>query len=227
MTGLAEQGGLPAFLPGNGGQVTPADSDNYEVIAIDTPLISVGYFGTCTSATASAPVVRVNALPDWPRNICYSVTGGSGGMGGTFTASGKDQFGVSFSETVTIGSANGGGTAYGSVICANFSTATFSPAGLGGTAVGTVSVGLGSAVGTAGNYWGLLTKIGGTGDVKNIVWITTSTPTTLNGGTSIGSLVNATTHSFQGTSGAASTDHYRVILKPTYSNLGKPAMSAL
>lgn len=223
--------GLTKFLPGFGkgydGQVSQADIDQYDYISIDTPSVNFGWFGTSTSATASSPAVLVNQLPDWPRNIAYSVTGVAGGMGGTFTGFGTDQFGLYFSETVTIGSAAGGGTAYGTAIAAKFGGGTFSPSGLGGTAVGTFSFGLGTAAGTAGNYFGLLTKLGGTGDVKSIVWISTSTPTTLNKGTSFGSLVNTTSHSFQGTSGVAATDHYRVIMKPSFDNSSLGTMSGL
>lgn len=226
MSGLGEIGG--EYINAIGArQVAQRDIDQYDFIAIDTPSVNFGWFGTVSSATASAAVVLVNQMPDWPRNIVYSVTGVAGGMGGTFTAAGVDQFGVTFTESVTIGSANGGGTAYGTAICAKFVSATFSPIGLGGTAIGTSSIGLGTAAGASGNYWGLLSKIAGTADVKSIIWISTSTPTTLNKGTNIGSLVNVNSHSFQGTSGVAATDHYRVIFKPSFNNEGKGTMTAL
>lgn len=231
MSGLSEIGQLPGFAFG-GAQIAPRDVDQYVERFIFAPSVDFAWFGTCTSATANAPVVTKNNLPDWPRNLAYSVTGVAGGMGGTFTARFIDQFGGTVTETVTIGSANGGGTVYGTAICGKYGTATFSPIGLGGTAIGTVSIGLGTAPGATGNWFGLKTKIAGTSDVKNIVWITTNTVTTLAGGTAIGTLVNGAggtvpQHAFQGTSGVAITDRYHVTLKPTFDNAGQGTMSRI
>lgn len=226
MSGLNEIGALYGFAQA-GQQVAPRDIDQYVDRFIFAPSVDFSYLGTCTSATANAPVVTKNNLLDWPRNLAYSVTGVAGGMGGTFQARGRDQFGGTVTENVTIGSAAGGGTAYGTAIFASYGTGTFSPAGLGGTAVGTVSIGVGTASGTAGNYFGLKTKIGSTADVKNIVWITTNTPTTLAGGTAIGTLVSVTNHAFQGTSGVAATDRYLVTIKPTFDNGGKQNLAGL
>ena len=222
--------GLRKSLPelGFGGnQIQPSEIDRYEQYFIFAPSVDTAYIGTVTTA-GSAAVVLKNALPDYPRNLAYSVTGVAGGMGGTFNLFGQDQFGGTVAERVTIGSANGGGTVQGTAIFAKVASGNFSANGLGGTALGTAAIGFGTApgtAGTAGNYFGLPTKLGGTADVKSITWITTNTPTTLNGGTAIGTLVNTTTHSFCGTSGVAITDRYLVTFKPSFdaSSLGTQA----
>lgn len=229
MSGLGEAGELPGFNF-SGAQVQPKDEDRYEQYFIFAPSVDAAYIGTVSSATANSPVIVKNIYPDVPRNLAYSATGVAGGMGGTFVTRGQDQFGGTIVETTSFASAAGGGTVQGTAIFAKFGTALFTPVGLGGTAVGTASVGFGTTpgtAGTAGNYFGLPSKIAGTVDVKRIVWISTNTPTTLNAGTSIGSLVNAVNHSFTGTSGVAATDRYLVTFKPNFDNVGKPNMAGL
>jgi hypothetical protein len=229
MSGLSEIGQLPGFATG-GAQVAARDIDRYDQYIVWAPSVDTAYIGTVSSATANAAFVTKNAYPDYPRNLAYSVTGVAGGMGGTFTLSGQDQFGGTVRESVTIGSAAGGGTTQGTAIFAKIAGGTFSPAGLGGTAVGTAAIGFGTApgtAGTAGNYFGLPVKLGGTADVKRIVWITTNTPTTLNAGTSIGSLVSVSLNAFCGTSGVAITDRYVVTIKSTFDNAGKAPTAGL
>ena len=222
MSGLGQIGELPGFVTG-GHQVSQRDIDQYDYISIDTPSVDTAYYAAGTAAgTAVTALVLKNQLVDWPRNMAYCFTGGT--AGGTITANLIDQFGVSQTETVSLGSIAGGGTTFGTVIAAKFLSGTVYP---NTSTTGTYTVGNGTASGTAGNYFGLLSKIGGTGDVKNIVWINTSTPTGLNKGTSIGSLVNLGNHSFQGTSGVAATDHYRVILKPSFDNTNYGTMCNL
>lgn len=229
MSGLGER--FPEFQA-PGALMTPNEMDRYEQYIVWGPSADTSYIGTVSSATAAAVWVFKNVYPDYPRNVSYSVTGVAGGMGGTFSLSGQDQFGGSVTEAVTIGSAAGGGTTQGTQIFAKFGTGTFSPAGLGGTAVGTAAIGFGTGSGITGNWFGLPTKIGGTADVKRIVWVTTNTPTTLNAGTAIGTLVSAVggtrpQHAFQGTSGVAITDRYVVTFKSTFVNLGKPNLTGL
>lgn len=226
MSGLGEMGNLPGFVTG-GAQVTPADSDNYEQIQVSYPSVSASYIGTAKGTTAAGvvAVVQVNQLVDWPRNLLYQITGPAAGEGGTFTSNVIDQFGNAITEKIGFGSAASGGSAYGTTIVAKWLSGSVSLVGNAGTAVGTVTIGFGTQAGSA--WFGLLNKIGGTSDVKNITWYNNGAVTTLNGGTSIGSLVSTTYHAFQGTSGVAATDLYSVIIKPTYSNLGKPNMAGL
>lgn len=231
MSGLGELGDFYAANV-NVLQVQQKDLDQYDVVAIDTPAVNTAWFGSASgTVTASTALTQVNQLADWPRNVCYSINGITNGTyGGTFTANLVDQFGSSSTETVAIPAAVNGGTTYGSIIAAKFISGSFISQGSSGTFIGTANIGLGTAAnGSAqSNWFGLLTKLGGTGDVKLISWSNNGTITTLNKGTAIGTLVNVGSyHAFQGTSGVAITDHYKVIFKPTFDNIGKGTMSAL
>lgn len=230
MSGLAETGELPGFAF-SGAQVAPRDIDEHKQYIVWGPSVDTSWIGTVSSSTAAAVLVFKNAYPDYPRNVSYSVTGGATGQGGTFSLAGQDQFGGTVVETVVIATANGGGTTQGTQIFAKYGAGTYSP-NSGGGSTGTAAVGFGTASGITGNWFGLPYKIGGTADVKRIVWITTNTPTTLNGGTAIGTLVSASggtrpQHAFQGTSGVAITDRYVVTFKPTFDNNGKTPNAGL
>lgn len=234
MSGLGELGELPGFTIANVGRVQQRDIDQYIVDYVIHPSVDTAYMATVSSATASALFVNKSFTPDYPRNLAYAVTGVAGGMGGTFVQPGFDQFGSVIKETVTIGSANGGGTTQGTQIFGSIGVGTFSPAGLGGTAVGTAKIGFGTATGApsgGGNWFGLQSRIGGTADVRGITWINNGTATALNKGTNLGTLSNVggtlPPHSFQGTSGVAITDEYVVTIKTTFDNLGKGEMTSL
>ena len=87
---------------------------------------------------------------------------------------------------------------------------------------------IGVAIGTAGTTafkLGLLTKIGGSTDVKAITWTTQNVVTTLNGGT-IGSFVDTTNHAFSGSSIMAGTEAYKAYVVPTWDNKGKTNLAA-
>lgn len=237
MSGLGEMG-YEYGANVNALQVAQKDIDQYDLLSINNPVANFGWFGTANGGTAAAgpALVQVNQLADWPRNIAYSVTGqASGTYGGTFTVNGVDQFGVSFTETVVVASAANGGTVYGTAVATKFLSGTFTSQGSSGGSVGTASVGLGTASnGSASSNWfGLLTKITGTSEIKMITWTNNGTTTALNKGTSIGTLVgfnlngSVPSNAFQGTSGVAITDSYRVVLKPVYDNTGKGTMSGL
>lgn len=230
MSGLKELGGLYGFVQA-GQKVAPSDIDANQQYIVWGPSVDTSYIGTVSSSTAAAVLVFKNAYPDYPRNVSYSVTGGASGQGGTFTLAGQDQFGGTVVETVAIATANGGGTTQGTQIFAKYGAGTYSPNGQAGS-TGTAAIGFGTASGITGNWFGLPAKIGGTADVKRIVWITTNTPTTLNGGTAIGTLISASggtrpQHAFQGTSGVAITDRYVVSYVPTFDNSGKTPNAAL
>ncbi len=211
MSSLASIGGLPGFVTA-GNQVSQRDIDQYDLVNIDNPSVDTTWYGagTSTGTTVQALVLK-NQLADWPRNVAYCFTGGT--SGGTITANLIDQFGNAVTEVVSLGSVAGGGTVYGTVIAAKFISGTVNP---NTSTAGTYTIGNGT-VGTS-NWFGLLTKIGGTSDVKNIRWNNNGTITGLNSGTALGALVNKTTHAFQGTSGVAVTDTYTVIFKPTFDN---------
>lgn len=224
MSGLGKIGGLPGFVQA-GDQVSARDIDRYEVVTLTNPSTSSSWYAAGTSTgTATAALVLSNAYADWPRNPYYNFTGGT--AGGTIKANFIDQFGQSVSETVTFGSAAAGGSVYGTAIVAKFVSGTVYP---NTSTQGTYTIGFGTASNgsAASNWFGLLTKIGGTSDVKTITWINNGTPTTLNAGTAIGTLVDLGRSAFQGTAGVTLTDRYRVIFKPTFDNASSGTMCAL
>ncbi len=225
MSGLGEIGGLPGFNTG-GQQVQPADIDRYERINTGILSISATWFGTAaagTSTQAKAYVI-INKYADYPRNALYAVAGSSD-MGGTWVLNGFDQFGVGVTETVAIGTAANGGTVAGTKIWSHIDSGTFTFT-TGDLGSGTPKVGV--AIGTAGTTafkLGLLTKIGGSTDVKSITWTTQNVTTTLGGGT-FGAFVDTTNHAFSGSSIMAGTESYNVILKPTWDNKGKTNLAS-
>jgi hypothetical protein len=224
MSGLGELGLEYAFATGVS-QVAQRDIDQYDFISIGHPSVDTAWYAAGTVAgTAVTALALKNQLSDYPRNIAYCFTGGT--SGGTITVNGIDQFGVAFTEKVALGSVAGGGTTYGTVIAAKFLSGTVNP---NTSTTGTYTVGNGTASNgsAASNWFGLMTKIGGTADVKNIRWDNNGTVTGLNKGTAMGTLIDANRHAFQGTSGVAITDSYAVILKPTFDNSGKGLMSGL
>lgn len=236
MSGLGELG-LEYAANVNALQVAQKDIDQYLVLNVENPVANTGWFGTASgTVTASTALTQVNQLADWPRNVCYSINGITNGTyGGTITANLIDQFGVSVQEVVAIAAAVNGGTTYGTAVAMQFVSGSFISQGSSGTFIGTARVGLGTAAnGSASSNWfGLMSKIAGTSDVKNIVWNNNGTITTNNGGTSIGTLVgfhgngSLPNDVFQGTSGVAITDRFIVTFKPTYSNIGQGTMCNL
>ena len=231
MSGLGEQGGLPGFVTA-GQQVQARDLDVIVDIGVDSPSVSNTWIGTAaggTNAQAKALVI-INQYTDWPRNLLYSVVG-TNDVGGSWTVNGLDQFGNAITETAGFGTKAAGtpaGSVFGTAIFSKVTSGTFTfaagSAGNGSAQLGFGTLSNGSA---QSNWFGLLYRIKGTADVKNITWITTNTPTTLNGGTSFGTLVgfdgngSLPSNAFQGTSGVAVTDHYKVLLKPTFDSVGK------
>lgn len=231
MSGLGELGGLPGFNTG-GMQIQQKDEDQYNILSVDNPVVSNTWFGTMAGGTnaQTKALVKINQTADYPRNALYSVVG-TNDVGGTFTINGVDQFGQAQTEVAGFGTAAAGtpaGSVFGTVIWAKILSGSFTFAS-GSAGNGSAQVGVGTVTsGTFQNNWfGLMSKIGGTGDVKLITWIANATTTTLNGGTALGTLVNVARHAFQGTSGVATTDHYKVVYKPTFDNTGKGTQSAL
>ena len=224
MSGLGQIGELPGFA-GAGHQVAQRDIDQYDLVSINNPSIDTAWFGAGTSTgTTVAALVQANALADWPRNAAYCFTGGT--SGGTITANFIDQFGSPVTEVVSVGSAAGGGTTFGTAIVAKFLSGTVNP---NTSTTGTYTVGFGTVSNgsAASNWFGLLSKLGGTSDVKILRWTNNGTATTLAKGTAMGTLVDANRHAFQGTSGVKVTDTYTVILKPSFDNTNFGTMCAL
>lgn len=163
--------------------ITPDEIDRYEVVNIVNPntLTANAFIGTYAVAGTSATnsLVIVNAIPDWPRNLEYSLTGTAAGMAGTTVVTGRDQFGNVITETISIGTASNGGTTPGTKVFAQVTSATHSF----GTAVGngTARLGLGTTGTTA--LFGLPFKVGGTTDLKLLSVNAGTGGVTVNGGT--------------------------------------------
>jgi len=215
MPGLKQY--YPDFqMPATRNRVTPDEIDQYRNYHVVYPSTSVSWFGTAAAGTAGQAkalvVLRRNSDAVAGRNLAGIVLGSSD-MGGTWTVNGKDQFGVSISETITVGTAANGGTTAGTKVFAQVSsgTVTFATAALGN---GTATLGV-DTIGTT-VLFGLPDKIASTADVKAISWTTEFTATTINGGT-VGAYVQTATHSFRGTANVAGTQTYQVMYRPTLS----------
>lgn len=198
-------------------QVSADELDLIDTYQVTNPSVSATFFGTTAAGTATQvkPYVVISKTADYPRNAVYGVAG-SAGMGGTFTVNGRDQFGNSLAETVTIGTAANGGTTAGTQIWAEISSGTFSfHSGAVGSGTPKVGVAFGTAAGLVGRF-GLPVKIARVADVKAVTWINQGTVTVLNGGTVDSTIVGTTSSTFNGTAVGAITDQFVVRYKSTY-----------
>jgi len=206
MTGLGEN--FPEFQ-GAGAQVAPADIDRYEVYQIIGPQMGTFSWGTVIgTSTQAKTLVFDQVLPDYPRSVSMKILPESGSIsGGTFTITGKDQFGVVQTESFAIGTAVDGGTANGTKIWGTFTSCS-------------------GTVGTSG----LPAKIAGSADVKLISFGSTGVAKAVNGGT-IGDFVDSTVHAIKApntiTTPAADLTWINVLYKPTYDNKQKTKNAAL
>jgi len=195
-----------------GYKVSPDEMDMYRQYVILHPSVSPSFFGTVETASAAA-IVAVNARTTYPRNLLLSVTGVAGGMGGTAVVNGKDQFGAPITETLGFGSAAGGGTVAGTKVFAQYTSGTFTPDGLGGTAVGTVALGFQIGTSATGPIFGLPDKLGATSDVKAVAWIDADTEKEHSTTTHVDLANNAIRIEVAG--GVAAADSFVVWYKPT------------
>lgn len=219
--------GLKQHMPDfqfSGNRVTPDEIDRYDRYYVINPSVDPQWFGTTAvgTSTQAKPLVVINALADYPRNLLGAVSG-SAGLGGTWVVNGKNQFGVSQSESLAIGSAVNGGTTAGTKVFASVSSGTFT---FRTSAAGSGTPTLGVAVTAAGVLLGLPDQIKSTADVKAITWSKAGTSTTLNGGT-IGGYVSVANSSFRGTADIAVTDVYSVLYRSTYDRQGTVNQAAL
>ena len=219
MSGLVDR--FPEFAFG-GYKVAPSELDKYEVYYVNHPQTSTSYMGTTAAGTSTQAkaMVIVSKTCDYPRNLAGAVAGSSD-MGGVWVVNGKDQFGSTITETITIGTAANGGTTAGTKVFAEITTGTCTITE-GAVGNGTPTLGFDTTGTTV--IFGLPSKIAGSADIKNITWINDGTPTAINGGT-IGAYAVAAVHGFRGTSDVALTDKYVVWYKPTYDNSGKDNMA--
>lgn len=200
----------------NAVKVTPDEMDIVRQYTVVHPSVSPTWFGTTAVGTAgqSKALVLINRIADYPRNLAGAVAG-SAGLGGTWVVNGKDQFGNTIQESVTIGTATNGGTTEGTKVFAQLTSGTFNFATASAAGNGTPRLGVGIAETT--HLFGLPDKIAGTGDVKAIAWINNGTSTTVNGGT-VGAYVGTANHTFKGTAAISVTDTLVVRYRSSFNS---------
>lgn len=227
MSGLGEQ--FPGFQKGAGGAAIPSDIDRYEVYHIVGPQMGTFAWGTAVGTSTQSPtIVFDTAMADYPRNVEVKILPASGSItGGTVTITGKNQFGVTFSETFAVGTAVNGGTAVGSKIFATFATAVGT---LGVSDAGNCTVTVYPASTGTTALFGLPTKIAGSTDVKLMSFGSTGVAKAVNGGT-IGAFVDTTVHAIKApntiTTPAANATWINVWYKSTYLNTNQAPMAGL
>jgi len=226
MSGLAEY--CPAFQ-GAGAQITPNSIDRYEIYQIIAPMIGTDVMGTAEGTSTQAVTGAFNqVLADYPRSYTVSIVGESGSTtGGTFTLTGKDQFGNVLSENFAKTVAVNGGTVAGTKVFAQFTSFL-------GT-IGTTNAGVGTALlipsvtGTTALF-GLPTKIAGSADVRSMSFGSTGVPKAVNGGT-IGAFVNVAQNAIKApntiTTATANLSWINVWYKPSWDNSQKTKLTGL
>lgn len=180
----------------NNNKVSADEIDGYNIVTVLYPTISPTWFGTAAAGTAgqARTYVVINKYADWPRNVAASITG-SADMGATWVINGKDQFGNSQSETITIGTTANGGTTVGTKVFSQVNTGT---ATIAATSVGSGTPRLGVDSGATTVLFGLPVKIAAVTDVKSITYRVGTVVTTMNGGSVTSAHVSTATHAFRG-----------------------------
>lgn len=226
MPGLKKHHSDIAF---SGNKVTPDEIDSYSQYVVSNLSVSATWVGTAAGGTSgqAKALVLINKNLDYPRNLLYGVVG-TADIGGTWVINGKDQFGVSITETVGSGTAAAGTPAFavaGTKIFSQVTSGTFTVAG-----VGSGSARIGVAIGTAATakyYLGLPDKIAAVTDVKSISWSKELVQTTLNGGTVDSTLVGTTYSTFNGSAIMGGTETFTVLYKTTADLSGTANQASL
>jgi hypothetical protein len=197
--------------------VTPDEMDRYEVYTAANVSPDTAWYFLGTAGTSKVqPGTWLTVLPDYPRNIQFSITGTGVGMQGTAIINGVNQFGKSITETYSFGSSDTGGAVVGTQIFAQITSGTF----YYGTAVGAGTLRLGFGTGGTTCMFGLPTKVGGTADLLLYSWGSASTPVKVGAGT-LGGWVDTTYHAIKAASDiAGSTTHFSVWYKPSFNGEG-------
>lgn len=206
-----------------GNKVSPDEIDRYEQYTVINPSIDAQWFGTVagTQTQTGRVMVAINSLADYPRNVRIAYLGASGSVVNlsSGTLNGKNQFGVTISESYAGTPAADGGTIIGTAVFAEVTSGTFNM-GTGDPGAGTVKVGVGTAGTTT--VFGLPTKIGGTTDIKRITGsfngVGTSTAGTFVFGGTPSSAAATAVHGFKAPRDVpAGTSVYHVLYRPTYN----------
>lgn len=204
-----------------GYKVSADELDKVEQYTVQNPSIDTQWFGTTAVGTAAQAkaLVIINKNADYPRNAVYGVASAAGSVtGGTWVLNAKDQFGASWTETVAIGTATGGGTTAGTKIVAQVVSGTFTFNSSDDPGNGTPKLGV--AIGTSATLqhkFGLPDKIFAVTDVKRISWVNNGTQTTFNGGSVTSTYVGTTNSTFNGSAVVAITDSYNVSLRSSFN----------
>lgn len=201
----------------SGVKVTPDEIDQDMQYIVLNPSDSTTYNGTVETAVAAA-IVLTNTKLDYPRNLKFSALGVAGGLGGTLVMNGKDQFGNVIQETLGFATAAGGGTANGTKVFAEVTSGTYTPVGLGGTAVGSAKLGPAIGTSTTGPLFGIPAKLGAVTDIKNVTWINNGTATKA-GGTAQVDLVN-NAFRFAEAANVSKTDAYVITYRSSKKVMG-------
>jgi len=213
---------LKRIQPGvrfSGIKVAPDEMDMVRQYIVYSPSVSGTWFGTAAAGTSTQakPLVILGAVADYPRNL-LGIVAGSSDMGGVWVVNGKNQFGETIQETITIGTAANGATVAGTKIFAEVTSGTFT---FTTGAIGSGTPTLGVAIGTAANLvaqFGLPDKIGAVSDVKAIIWSDSDTNKSVNGGTVTSTYVGTANHTFNVGQIIATADSLIVRYKSTYSS---------
>jgi hypothetical protein len=197
--------------------ISDDEMDAYRVYNVNNPvtdLLGVKSVGTTavTGTSGTAAVVITSKYPDYPRNVAFVYSGTGGGMSGTLTLNGKDQFGSLITEAIGIGTADNGGTTSGTKVFGQFISGTV----VVGTAVGNGTTNIRFVAGTD-CLFGLPCKIGATTDVVHYGHTTGTGMVNIGGGTAIGSLVNVRMHAFRPFVAFIGTSTLNVWVKSTYT----------
>ena len=203
-----------------GERVSPDEMDAYTVYNVNNPvtgLLGVAAVGTAAISGTSGTTVLVvtSKYPDYPRNVAFAVTGTGGGMSGTLTLNGFDQFGSAITEAIGVGTADNGGTTSGTKVFGQFSSGTI----VLGTAVGNGTTTVRFTAGTD-TLFGLPVKIGATTDVVHYGHTVGTGMVNIGGGSAIGTLVNVAQHAFRPFAAFVGTSFFNVWVKSTYNAEG-------
>lgn len=208
----------------SGNLVTPDEIDRYEVYQVIMPGTNSAWWASAGTAGTSAvvPLVIINRLPDYPRNIRFAIAGSGAGMAGTLVANGYNQFGNEIQETISFGTAANGGTAVGTKVFAQLTSGTV----YYGTAVGDGTPAIGFDTAGTTTKFGLPNKIAGTTDVVLISRLTGAGAQSVNGGT-VAAFIDVDNHAFKAPADITGTTTLNVWYKSRYNAAGEANMTGL
>lgn len=207
----------------SGQKVTADEFDQDLTYTVINPDVGTARLGTATvTGDGLGTLVGPGIFTDFPRAVSLSILGVAGGMGGTATVTGKDQFGNSISESIGFATAAGGGTALGTKVFSRIGTVTATIAGLGGTAIGSIYLGYSTTAENAAMVVGLPVRIGAASDLKRVTWHDAGVSKAISVGTggTIGTAVAGTAMSsvtLTGLAGFATADSYTFVYRSSFN----------